>query len=183
MTQAAETRVQPEPEGPAEESWWTVGRVLATLVCVAFLGMWIYLFVAGGDHKPDGWLVDRTFPKAAEPICKAARTDLAKLPPARDSKTASARADVIDTSTARLRRMQSELRAAIPATADAKFIRQWVDDWSIYFGDRADYAAKLRKDPGAEFLVTKKYGAQLSESLDNYADVNLMPSCETPGDV
>ena len=180
---ATDTPTTEPGQEPEVERWWTVGRVLATVLCVGFLGMWAYLFLAGNDHHPEGWLTDRTFPKAAEPICKAARKDLAELTPARDSKTASDRADVIGVSTERLRRMQSDLRAVVPATADAKYIDQWIDDWSIYFRDRIDYAASLRKDPAAEFLVTKKYGAQLSESLDNYADVNQMPSCETPGDV
>ena len=73
--------------------------------------------------------------------------------------------------------------ASCPTRTDAKYIGEWIDDWSIFISDRDQYAANLRTDPRAEYLVTEKYGSQISKSLDNYADVNLMPSCDTPGDV
>jgi hypothetical protein len=80
--------------------------------------------------------------------------------------------------------MQRELREVVPKGGEReKFIYQWVDDWSIYIQDRYDYADALRKDSSAEFLVTQKYDTQLSKSLDNFAQVNKMGSCETPDDV
>jgi hypothetical protein len=178
--------IDPETDAPGEggpRGFWTWPRAIAVLVVLGFAAFWAYLFAVGGSYKPAGYLTDRTFPVAAEKICKASMAQLDALPPAHTAKNADVRAHTIDQADAILRDMQRQLRGIVPATKDAHFIGQWVDDWSIFISDRDTYAANLRKDPHAEYLVTQKYGAQISESLDNYADVNKMPSCETPGDV
>lgn len=161
----------------------TVGRVLATATCLAFVLMWAFVFANQNSYKPAGQLEDTTFPKAAEPICKEARDAIDELPPSRDAKTPTERADTIDEATDHLTVMQRKLEAIVPSTEDEKWIRQWVDDWSIFIEDRYAYADLLRSEGDAEFLVTEKYGTQLSKSMDNYAEVNFMPSCKVPGDV
>ena len=72
--------------------------------------------------------------------------------------------------------MQRRLRGVVPDTKDAKYIGEWIDDWSTFISDRQPYADHLRTNPQAEFLVTEKDGSQISKSLDNFADVNKMPS-------
>ena len=161
----------------------TVGRVLAIATCLGFVLMWAFVFANQNTYRPAGQLEDTTFPKAAEPICKAARDAIDELPPSRDAKTPAERADTIDEATDHLTVMQGKLEAIVPATKDEKWIRQWVDDWSIFIQDRYAYAALLRSKGDAEFLVTEKYGTQLSKSMDNFAQVNFMPSCKVPGDV
>jgi hypothetical protein len=162
---------------------WTWQRIAAAVAIAGFVVFWVYVFAVADAYHPAGYLTDRTFPKAAEPVCAASMRELNALPPAHSAKTADVRADTIDRADAILRDMQRRLRAVVPHTKDAKYIDQWVDDWSIFISDRDEYATNLRKDPSSEYLVTQKYGSQISESLDNYADVNTMPSCETPGDV
>lgn len=161
-----------------------IARIAGVAVFVAFGVMWAYVFANQGKIEPAAWLSDRRFPEAAEPICAAAMADIDELPRAHESQTAVERAGVVETATDRLVQMQDELRDVVPAGGDREeFIHMWVEDWSIYIEDRYDYAEALRVDESAEFLVTQKYGTQLSKSIDNFAQVNKMGSCETPDDV
>lgn len=146
--------------------------------------LWVVAILIGDNYKPAGYLTDRTFPTAAEPICATARKDLEKFPPAQESATPAARAEVIEGTTDRLAKMLDDLRLVVPATSDAKWINTWIDDWEIHLADRRDFADRLRtKGRSQEFLETVKYDTQISKSLDHYADINKMLSCQTPGDV
>ena len=155
--------------------------MFAVLAMTAF---WIYALAMDGRIKPAGYLADHTFPNAAEPICAAAVRDLKQLPEAHLSKNPIERAAVIDRATARLETMLADLRKAVPATADAKWISTWLDDWQIHIGDRNDFVHRLRTaGRSAEFLETQKAGTQISNSLTHYAEINHMESCGPPGDV
>jgi hypothetical protein len=165
------------------ERFFTLGRTTGTVIVAVLAVMWIYLFAFGNDYHGPGWLKDRTFPPVAEKICNRTDDYISRLPAASQSKSATARADTIDLANARLRQMQSDLRDAVPHTSQAKYINEWLDDWTTFIHDRQSYADHLRQNPDAEFLVTPKDGTQLSESLDNFADVNNMAGCDTPHDV
>lgn len=157
---------------------------IAIAVALASGALWVGAILLGGNYKPAGYLTDRSFPKAAERICAKAVADLKKFPPAYEAKSPADRADVIDETTARLQKMLDDLRAKVPADADAKWINRWLDDWELHIADRADFAKRLREGGRKEeFLETVKYGTQISKSLDNYATINKMESCATPGDV
>ncbi|HKY16947.1 MAG TPA: hypothetical protein VJM33_18620 [Microthrixaceae bacterium] len=172
-----------DPDGSGPRRRITVARVLAVMVCLGFALMWAFVFSSQNRYDPAGWLADRTFPVAAEPICREARNAIDELPAAREARDPIERAATIDVATDHLATMQADLRAVVPETADARWIGQWVDDWSIYIQDRYDYVEALSGGDDAEFLVSEKYGTQLSKSLDNFAQVNRMPSCKVPGDV
>ena len=170
----------------------TVLRALALIVCLGFVGMWAFVFANQNSYKPAGQLEDTRFAKAAEPICAATRQLIDELPSSRDAKTAAERADTIDEATDHLADMQKQLHTVVPTDltatdadgkTEADWINLWIDDWSIFIQDRYDYADELRHDETAEFLVSEKYGTQLSKSLDNFAQVNFMESCKVPGDV
>jgi len=49
--------------------------------------------------------------------------------------------------------------------------------------DRAVYAKDLQSGQDARFLESTKGARQLSRAIDAFAQVNKMPSCETPEDV
>ena len=67
---------------------------------------------------------------------------------------------------------------------DARFINEWLDDWSANFADRQAYADELRVNPGAEFLESVKgESSQMSKVLDKFAKDNEMGSCITSDDV
>jgi hypothetical protein len=168
---------------PKFRKWGTRALVAAALASTL---LWIGAIVYGtlGDPHLAGWLEDRTFPKAAEPICKKAMADVAAFPPAHDSKTPADRAVVIRASTARLATMLDDLRSVVPKTADAKWINMWIDDWGVHLDDRLDFARRLdEKGAKEEFFESTKDNTQISKSLDAFAETNQMVSCETPGDV
>jgi hypothetical protein len=173
----------PQPSAEPRERFFTLGRTVGTVIVALLAVMWIYLFVFGNDYHGPGWLTNRSYPPVAEKICNRTETYISRLPAASQSKNSVQRADTIDRANTRLRLMQSELRAAVPHTSQAKYINEWLDDWTTFIQDRQSYADHLRQTPKAEFLVTPKDGTQLSESLDNFSDVNNMAGCETPHDV
>jgi hypothetical protein len=183
VTTTIHSELDAPDDGDRPSRRWTWPRITAAIVVAGLIVFWVYIFAAADDYHPAGYLTDRTFPKAAEPVCAASMRRLDALPPAHSAKNALVRADTVDRADDILRDMQRRLHAVVPNTKDAKYIDQWIDDWSIFISDRDKYAANLRTDPSSEYLVTQKYGSQISESLDNYADVNTMPSCDTPNDV
>jgi hypothetical protein len=173
----------PGPADAPRERFFTLGRTVGTVIVALLAVMWIYLFVFGNNYHGPGWLTNRSFPPVAEKICNKTEDYINRLPAASQSKSATSRADTIDLANDRLRKMQTDLRAAVPDDPQAKYINEWLDDWTTFINDRQSYADHLRKSPKAEFLVTPKDGTQLSESLDNFSDVNNMAGCETPHDV
>lgn len=156
-----------------------VAGVLSTM-------LWLGAIIYGGVGDPHlaGWLDDRTFPTAAEPICELAMADVAEFPPAYEAETPADRAVVIRQSTARLQTMLDDLREVVPATDDATWINMWLDDWGVHLSDRLDFADRLdAKGAGEEFFESLKSDTQISKSLDGFAETNKMDSCATPGDV
>ena len=183
------TITSPAPTPPDETptrripSWLT--RTLVVLAASSTL-VWIGAIIYGAvaEYHLAGYLEDRRFPTAAEPICKKAMADVKKFPPAPESKTPADRADVVAGSTARLQQMLDDLSSVVPPGADAKWINQWLADWRVHLSDRMDFVDRLRrKGASQEFFESTKAGTQISKSLDNYAEINKMPSCATPADV
>ena len=176
--------VSGESKLPRSLRTW-VTRIAVTAALASTL-LWIGAIIYGAVGEPHlaGWLDDRTFPTAAEPICKAARADLAAFPPAHESPSPAARAETIRQTTARLQAMIDELRAKVPATADAKWINMWLDDWGVHLDDRLDFARRLDENGAKEeFFESTKENTQISKSLDAFAETNKMDDCGTPGDV
>lgn len=174
-----------EQAGPRSRTRTVVTRVAIALAASSVL-VWVGAIAWGAfaDYHPTGWMEDRRFPKAAEPICKAAMKQVLAFPPAHESRTPAERAAVIRESTAVIERMRSDLREVVPDGADARWINLWIDDWGLHVKDRLDFAERLEtKGAGEEFFETPKAQTQISKSLDHFAEVNEMPSCTTPGDV
>ena len=171
------------PVKPKSTTKLTIQRSLIVIFVLAFVAMWGFVFWPRDGFEPLGWIDDRSFPEAAEPMCAASLAQIEELTPATEAKTATERAGTIDEGTAIWRELHTDLRANVPAGDDAEFINLWLDDWDIYFSDRDDFAVRLRDDPGAEYLVTTKGGTHITRSLDHYATINEMESCETPPDV
>jgi hypothetical protein len=91
---------------------------------------------------------------------------------------------MIDRADEELAAMLVQLRAAAPTTErDGRMVNEWLDDWDVYLGDRADYAARLREDEGARFYVSEKNEDQITEPIDRFAEVNRMGACATPQDL
>lgn len=178
---------QPSTDTERDRERTPVGRwALRSLAVLGVLSglLWVGAILFGGSVKPKGFLEDRTFPTAAEPICARAMKDLKQFPPANRSKDPVSRAEVIEQTTDRLEKMLAELRQVVPDSADRRWIDQWIDDWGVHLSDRRDFARRLRANGRSEeFFESEKYGGQISRPIDRNADINRMPSCATPGDV
>lgn len=182
---ATDAATAPDAEHPPSRWRITPGRVLAGVVIVGSLALWIYAFVLASPRMVDR-LDDRTFPTAAEPVCRAAVEEVRSLPKSQESTTPADRAAVLSTATTRLRQMTAELRTLVPASADAAGINLWIDHWNVYLDDRTQYAEQLAGLPpggDAQFTVSAIDSVQITRSIDHFAEVNSMTDCETPGDV
>jgi hypothetical protein len=126
---------------------------------------------------------DPAFAAAAEVRCASALAAIEALPSAAEVASATERAEVLDRANAELAAMLDDLEGAVPAGEDGEMVQRWLADWRTYLDDRAEYADRLRVDPGAQLLVTAKAGRHITRPIDGFAADNRMPSCATPPDV
>jgi len=159
------------------------------VLVVAMLGLalfWIAVFAGVFDRKNPDYLHDRAFVSRTERTCKVAVVMIGKLPPARASRTASQRADVVDRATDELARMVDDISLDRPShSEEARVVQMWLADWRVYLSNRRDYTRRLRGSPQAQFLVDRKPKANDSYDtvIKNFADINNIPACDPPLDV
>ncbi len=162
----------------------TWARAGVATVIIGTLALWLYAFL--WPQPLFGRLEDTTFPTAAEPVCAEARAAIDALPRAEQARDNVDRADTLDTANAKLDTMLTRLEA-LPRGNDkaARSVGEWLDDWRQYLTDRKAYAAQLRSDRTTRFTVTQSQRdkAQITQSVDRFANVNRMGSCATPVDV
>ncbi len=165
---------------------WSTGRMLVIVTVALLVGMWVYVLYLAfgpGQQAPPDRVADPTFATRAQEICDAAHDDVGQLPPAIDAREAGERATIVAVANQRFTTMLDDLEAIAPAGDDGRIVREWLDDWRTYLGDRADYVDALRSDPDARLLVTAKDQEQITEFLDAFAKDNRMIACATPIDV
>jgi glycosidase len=143
------------------------------------------LTVDEGDIDPPDHLDDPAFGRAAEPICADAVATLEErdlLHPSPESP--EDRADIVDASNAVLAAMVLDLRGLPrPAGEEGEWVGLWLSDWDQHLADRQNWADGLREGHDGPFTETARAGNQISKVIDNFADVNDMPSCTTTHDV
>ena len=166
-------------------SGWSVGRVLGVVAALAMVLFWIWILAGGPDRKNPDYLDDRAFAKRTQQRCAAMLRQLDRLPAAADSKTPDERADVIVEATDEIRAMVDDIEADAPKTGDDHTrITGWLKEYRVWLDDRDDYARRLRQDARAQFLIdTNPAGDSVDRSVTNFADINNIPECDTPGDV
>lgn len=165
---------------------WTAGRVIVTILVIGMVAMWVcvlYLAFGPGRADPPDRLDDPAFAAAAEIRCRQALTEVATLPRAADTASATDRADVVEQANQSFEAMLDDLDRAAPPGEDGVLVREWLADWRTYLGDRQAFAVALLKDPKARLLVTAKGRQQITEYLDAFAGDNHMTACATPIDV
>jgi hypothetical protein len=137
------------------------------------------------DIDPPDHLDDPAFAQAAEPVCAGAVATLEErdlLHPAPESL--EERADIVDASNAVLAAMVDDVRAIDrPAGEEGEWVGLWLSDWEQHIADRQAWADGLRQGDDGPFTETARGGEQLSRVIDNFAEVNDMPSCATTHDV
>lgn len=163
----------------------TPGRIAATLVVIALVAMWAYAFSGLAKKDPPDLLDDDTFSVAAESICAATRDDLAELPPAQDAGSPEARAVTVAQANMLLEAMVDDLAAIAPDgnDRDERITALWLDDWRIHLGDRERYVADLEAGSTEPAQFTGRGGRSITATIDNFAEVNSMPSCASPLDL
>lgn len=166
---------------------WTKRALVVTVVVLAGFWGWVALYqlTNQGERDMPDRLADLSWAPEAERICEAAHAEVADLPSAPATPSAAERADVIDDATDVYDAMLVELAAVLPSGGDpgADLVAAWLADYRVFLADRRSYAAALRTDPAARFVVTEKYGRQITAPVDRFARVNTMESCMSPGDV
>ena len=159
------------------------GRGLAATVVVLIVAMWAFAVYEARQPPPER-MDDVAVSQEAEAICAPVMGQLAALPQAFTMTSAAERAAVIDQSDVLLDAMVDRLALLGPVTErDVTMYTEWVQDWTTYLGDRADYSARLRQDSNARFYVTDKSKDQITDPIDRFAKANRMPSCLTPQDL
>ena len=160
--------------------------VLCLVALAGFWGwIWVYQLSNHGERDMPDRLDDLAWTSTADEICEVTEQRLAQLPPAHTVATADERADIIDDATNEVEQMLQSLESIVPtgSSRDARITAAWIADYREFLQDRHTYADTLRRDPGARFLVTEKYGSHITAPIDRFARVNEMERCMTPGDV
>ncbi|MGB3410956.1 MAG: hypothetical protein WBA45_07125 [Microthrixaceae bacterium] len=168
---------------PKRRGWLYITLTALGLLCV----VWLYILFFYHPESLIDELSDKTFPTEAEKICAASRVTLDELPFASLAKTADERADNLAESNVVLREMIADLRPIAPKTPadESEAVNEWLDDWSVYIGNREQYVDNLHKDPKARFLESPKGDGTkgITRAIDGFAQVNRMNSCTTLMDV
>ncbi len=108
-----------------------IGTIAAVATCVFIVAMWAFVYIWGAVQKPVDKLSDPGFGQRAEQVCAVTATQLAALPPANESKTNVARAQVVTESNEALRQMLAKLRDVAPTSGqDGVMVGKWLSDYS-----------------------------------------------------
>jgi len=165
---------------------WSTGRILATVVVVAMVGMWgfvLYLAFGPGRQPSPDRLTDPRFAVEAQARCQQALAEVDQLPPASEMGSAAERAGVVEEANASFEAMVDDLEALAPSGEEGAMVMAWLADWRTYLADRADYVRLLQADEDARLLVSAKDGQHITRYIDTFASDNSMPACSTPLDV
>ena len=174
----------------ARTSHRRLGFVALSVFAAAALAMWGYALFFATGRSPDK-VPDRGWAARAQSICTSARADIDALPAAETFRKVEPRAEALRQRVAVLDRaneiLGSELAAlrALP-TADpttSRLTGQWLTDWDTYLGDRRTHADELRAGKAVPFSETTYKDSPISNRMDAFARVNLMPRCGTPFDL
>ena len=168
--------------GFARRLRWYHWILVVVLVLIAL--MWIYaIFFA--SHKNLNRVGDRAWAARNEQICATAKAKIDALPPAKTAKTPLERAAVLDQADDDVAALIDSLHSnkIVGSSRDGHLVELWLADWDLYLSNRRDYAAELHKNENKPFAVSLREGTPITERIDGFADVNSMPSCESPLDV
>lgn len=159
-------------------------RILALLAILVIIAVWGFALFWPHRTIP-GTMTDPTVAEAAQRVCTTTAAELAALPSARTTPLPAERADVLDRSAVLLTAMVDRLATLSPPSGskDGTMYAEWLADWRVYIGDRAQFATSLRTDPTVRFYESEKDKQQISKPIDFFATANRMYDCVTPGDL
>jgi hypothetical protein len=164
----------------------TRGRYVAIAVVVALAMMWIYVLFIGNPTNVDK-LKDPAFGTAAEPICKSTLDRLTQLNVVNQrADTPQQRGELVARADSELRTMVDDLKALPVSNPDDQHaIGLWLADWDQWLSDRSAWLTQLEQGKDAQFLEKQRESTKEpnSKALNDFAEVNSMRSCATPGGV
>jgi hypothetical protein len=175
-------------ERPTTPRRWVTA--LLGLVCVGFLGMWIYAFVFASKEGVY-FVTDSTWRSAAEQRCAAAADDRAALAtdvggritdPTPEQLTQ--RADVVDRATDTIEAMIADI-TDIPVEGERNRLRveQWAGFYQTLIADRRSFTATLRDGQNEPFSETEVGGSPVGSVLIDFATGNDVEACLPPSDL
>ncbi|MCC6435512.1 MAG: hypothetical protein IT196_10825 [Acidimicrobiales bacterium] len=178
------------PASPAADSkprrpWYRrpTGVITAIIVAGSF-GLWTYAFSGAARKDPPDTLRDPAYAAQAEALCAPTRAFVLGLEPAAAATDPIDRAATLRQANAAIAELRRELATLRPTNDfDRNIVDQWLVDWDQYLTDRAAYTEILATGEDALFKLTARNEQDYTKSMDNFATVNDMPSCKTPGDV
>jgi hypothetical protein len=181
------TETPAAPDAPA--TGWSRGAKVQVVVLVVNVIFWAAILgwtLASGDeaYDPPDRLADRAFPVGAEPVCAATVAAIEDLGLPTEVATPLERAEMVDEENRLLRTMVDDLAALDrPEGEEGEWVSSWLADWRVHIDDRQAWADDLRAGDDHLFVETARAGDQVSNIVDNFAEVNDMESCVTTGDV
>jgi hypothetical protein len=167
-------------EAPARRS--NRGRI-ATIVTVAVIAaMWLYVLLPFPKPRPADVLDDDRWAIRAEAVCAATIERLDRLPLVTQDSPPDELAAVVADADVELRAMVEELQASErPGGRDGRLLARFLDDWERHLADREAWVDRLRAGDVGPFTETVVRGGDgVSGFLDEFAEVNDMPSCGAP---
>ncbi len=157
---------------------------------LATTGMWIYAFFFASRHSPDK-VPDRALAAAAQAVCLDTKGRIDALPVAGTfrkieplAEALRQRAVVLDQANDILAEQIARIRALVPADAEtARLTGEWLADWDLYLQDRRAHSDELKAGKDAPFAERTYKESPISNRMNAFARVNVMPRCQTPQDL
>ena len=165
--------------------------VLAAIIA-GLVVMWIYALAFAPKSyrlavRDDAWI------DQAETICGRYADRIDELPDASafadvepPAEALRQRALVLDDANALVAEQVGALRSlrGPDNQRGRELVGRWLDDWDLYLADRQQQSADWRAGIDDPFAVTADdSGAPITETMDDFAKNNRMPTCVVPGDV
>lgn len=161
-----------------------VARAAGIAVMIGLAMAWGLAFAGWGKRDSPDLIKQKGYAKQAESICAAAIDEIDALPKAETSHTPQERSVIVGEANKVLDTMIGSLDSMkVSNASDRKVHDAWLADWRLHLSDRARYEKRLAGGDTGPFTESARDKKQISAYVDQFADTNDIPSCNTPGDV
>lgn len=155
-------------------------------VVIGAMGVfWIWAFFFATGEFP-GQLDDESIAAAMEAECAPHREAVDALPSAAAATSPEDRAEVLAVANTELAAMVASL-APIAERAeggDVQRVELWLEDWDVLLARREAYVEQLSAGVDDRFYVeADAEGRPILGRMEDFAEVNEMPSCAPPPDL
>jgi hypothetical protein len=158
------------------------GRIAIIVTVAAIAAMWLYVWLPFPKPRPADVLDDDRWALRAEALCAATIERLDRLPLVTQDSPPDELAAVVADANRQLRALVEELQAIDrPGGRDGELLERFLEDWDRHLTDREAWVERLRAGDVGPFTESVVRGGDgVSGYLDEFAEVNEMPSCGAP---